>query len=59
MALLFLALDSFEVRLQHRVASSCNQLLSQFLSNQIESFHSSYKHIEDVHITFCRQIDNF
>ena len=52
-------LDKFKVSLQHRVASLCNQLLPGFSSNQFETLHRCYKHIEDVHVTFCRQENNF
>ena len=48
-------LDKFKVSLQHRVASLCNQLLPGVSSNQFETLHKCYKHIEDVHVTFCRQ----
>ena len=56
-------LDNFQVRLQVRlqywVASLCNQLLPEFSSNQFETLHRCYKHIEDVHVTFNRQENNF
>ena len=52
-------LDNFQVRLQYGVASLCNQLLPEFSSNQFETFHRCYKHIEDVHVTFIRQENNF
>ena len=58
-----LDLDNFQVRLQVRlqygVASLCNQLLPEFSSNQFETLHRCYKHIEDVHVTFSRQENNF
>ena len=54
-----LDLDNFQVRLQYWVASLCNQLLPEFSSNQFETFHRYYKHIEDVHVTFSRQENNF
>ena len=54
-----LDLDKFNVSLQHRAASLCNQLLSGFSSNQFETLHRCYKHIENVHMTFCRQENNF
>ena len=54
-----LDLDNFQVRLQHRVASLCNQLLPEFSSNQFETFHRCYKHIEHVHVAFSRQENNF
>ena len=44
---------------QYGVASLCNQLLPEFSSNQFETFHRCYKHIEDVHVTFSRQENNF
>ena len=40
----------FQVSLQRRVASLCNQLLPGFASNQFETLHICYKHIEDVHV---------
>ena len=49
----------FQVRLQYWVASLCNHLLPEFSSNQFETFHRCYKHIEDVHVTFSRQENNF
>ena len=51
--------ENFQVRLQYGVASLCNQLLPEFSSNQFETFHRCYKHIEDVHVTFSRQENNF
>ena len=54
-----LDLDNFQVRLQYGIASLCNQLLQEFSSNQFETFHRCYKHIEDVHVTFSRQENNF
>ena len=51
-----LDLENFQVRLQYWVASLCNQLLPEFSSNQFESFHRCYKHIEDVHVTFRKNI---
>ena len=54
-----LDLDDFQVRLQHGVTSLCNQLLPDFSSNQFETLHRCYKHIEDVHVTFSRQKINF
>ena len=54
-----LDLDNFQVRLQYGVASLCNQLLPEFSSNQFETLHRRYKHIEDVHVTFSRQANNF
>ena len=47
------------VRLQYWVASLCNQLLLEFFSNQFETLDRCYKHIEDVHVTFSRQENNF
>ena len=52
-------LDNFEVRLQYWVASLCNQLLQEFSSNQLETLHKCYKHIENVHMTFHRRKNNF
>ena len=54
-----LDLDKFQVRLQYWVVSLCNQLLPEFSSNQFETFHRCYKHIEDVHVTFSEQENNF
>ena len=54
-----LDLDNFQVRLQYWVESLCNQLLPEFSSKQFETFHRCYKHIEDVHVTFNRQENNF
>ena len=51
--------DNFQVRLQYGVASLCNQLLPEFSSNQCETLHRCYKHIEDVHVTFSSQENNF
>ena len=48
-------LDNFEVRFQKGVARLCNQLLSEFSSIQFETLHRYYKHIADVHVTFCAQ----
>ena len=49
------AFSNFEISLQQRVASLCNQLLPGFSSNQFETLHRYYKHIEDVHVTFNKQ----
>ena len=54
-----LDLDNFQDRLKYGIASLCNQLLPEFSSNQFETFHRCYKHIEDVHVTFSRQENNF
>ena len=54
-----LDLDNVQVRLQFWVASLCDQLLPEFSSNQFETFHRCYKHIEDVHVTFSRQENHF
>ena len=51
--------DNFEVRLQYGVASLWNQLLPEFSSNRFETLRRCYKHIEDVHVTFCRRKNNF
>ena len=53
----FSTLDNIEVRLQYWVESLCNQLLSEFSS--IQTLHRYYKHIENVHVTFCRQKEEF
>ena len=52
-------LDNFQVWLQYGVASLCNQLLPEYSSNQFETLHIFYKHIEDVHVTFSRQENQF
>ena len=49
----------FQIRLQYWVASLCNQHLPEYSSNQFETVHRCYKHIEDVHVTFTRQENNF
>ena len=54
-----LDLDNFQVRLQYWVASLCNQLLPEFSSNQFETLHRCFKHIEDVHVIFSRRENNF
>ena len=51
----FSTLDNFQVRLQRRVASLCNQLFPGFASNQFEILHRCYKHNEDVHLIFSKQ----
>ena len=51
--------DNFEVSLQLRVASLYNQFFPGFSSNQFEIFHIYYKHMEDVHVTFSKQENNF
>ena len=48
-----LDLDNFQVRLQYGVASLFNQLHPEFSSNQFETFHRCYKHIEDEHVTLA------
>ena len=55
----FSTYDNFEVSLQSRVASLCNQLLPGFASNQFETMHRCYKHNENVHMNFCKQENNF
>ena len=54
-----LDLDNFQVRLQYWVASLCNQLLAEFLSNQFETLHRCYKHIKNLHVTFSREDNKF
>ena len=49
----------FQVRLQYGVASLCNEFLPEFSRIQFETLHRCYKHIEDVHVTFSRQENNF
>ena len=51
----FLNFDKFEVKLQYWVANLCNQHLSGFSSNQFETLHGFYKHIEHVYVTFRRK----
>ena len=51
----FSTLNKFEVSLQRRVASLCNQLLPEFASNHFGTLLRYYKHIEDVHATFSKQ----
>ena len=51
--------SKFQVRRQYWVASLCNQLLPEFASNQFETLYRCYKHIEDVHVTFKRQENDF
>ena len=55
----FSTLDNFEVSLQRRVASLCNQLLPGFASNQFETLHRCYKHNENVHMIFSKEKNNF
>ena len=54
-----LDLDDFQVMLQYGVASLHNQLLPEFSSNQFETLHRCYKHIENVHVTSSRQENHF
>ena len=54
-----MTLDNFEVSLQCRVASLCNQLLPGFSINQFETMHRCYKHIEDVQMIFRKHENNF
>ena len=54
-----LDLDNFQVRFQYGVANLCNQLLPEFSSNQFETLHRYYKHIEDVHVISSRQENYF
>ena len=37
----------------------CIQTLPEFSSNQFETLHRCHKHIEAVHVTVCRQENNF
>ena len=55
----FSTYDNFEVSLQRRVVSLCNQLLPGFASNQFETLHRCYEHNEDVHVTSSKQENNF
>ena len=50
---------NFQVRFQYWVASLCNQLLLEFSSNRFEILLRCYMHIEDVHVTFSMQENNF
>ena len=54
-----LDLDNFQVRLQYWVASLCNQLLPRVFKQSIWNFAQMYMHIEDVHVTFSRQENNY
>ena len=54
-----LDLDNFHIWLQYWVASFCNQFLPEYSSNQFETLHRCYKHIEDVHVTFSGQENHF
>ena len=51
--------DNVQVGLQYGAASLCNQLLPKFSSNQFETLHRCYKHIEGVHVSFSRQEKHF
>ena len=51
-----LDLDNFQVRLQYWIASLCSQLLPEFSSNQFETLHRCYQHIQDVHVSLCNQL---
>ena len=51
--------DNFEVSLQRRVASLCNQLLPGFASNQFETLYRYYKHNEDVHMILASKKISF
>ena len=51
--------DNFEVSLQRKVASLCNQLLPGFASNQFETLHCFFKYNKDVHLIFSKQENNF
>ena len=46
-------LRNFQVGLQRRVASLCNQLLPGFASNQFETLDRCYKHYENVHVNLA------
>ena len=52
-------LRQFEVSLQYREASLCNQLLPGFSSSHFKILHRCSKYIEDVHGTFCRRKNSF
>ena len=54
-----LDLDDFQVRLQYWVSCLCDQLLPGFACNQFETLHRCYKHIEDMHMIFGKQENNF
>ena len=41
------------------VLSLCNQLLLQFSMDHFETMHTCCGYIEDVHVNFCRQKNNF
>ena len=41
------------------VWSLCNQLLLQFSMDHFETMHTCCGYIEDVHVNFCREKNNF
>ena len=53
-----LDLNNFQVRLQNGLVSLWIQLHPEFSRNQFETLHICYKHIEDMHVTFCRRENN-
>ena len=52
-------LDNFQLMLQYGVLTLCNQLLPEVSSNKLQTLHRCYKHIEDMHLTFCRPENYF
>jgi hypothetical protein len=38
----------------NRVSTLCNQLLPHLLADILQTLHSCYEHIEDVHVTFSK-----
>ena len=52
-------LSHFWQLLHCRVWSLCNQLLLQFSIDYFETMHACCGYIEDVHVNFCRQKNNF
>jgi hypothetical protein len=43
----------------NRVPTLCNQLLPHLLADILQTLHSCYGHIEDVHVTFWKCSDIF
>ena len=41
----------------NRVPTLCNQLLPHLLADILQTLHSCYGHIEDVHVTFWKCLD--
>jgi hypothetical protein len=43
----------------NRVPTLCNQFLPHLLADILQTLHSCYGHIEDVHVTFWKCLDIF